>query len=89
MTTNECSTIGCCPFSFSSESERVQNYGCLPTPYQILAMRNKYGKTWSCHNNPDKPCLGALNYLKEKNLDYKVVDIELLTEDSDWHLYIK
>ena len=88
-TTKQCSTTGSCPFSFTDKSEIIQNYGCLPTPYQILKMRTKYNKTWACHCNPTKPCLGALNYLKDKKLPYEVVDNELLTEDSDWILYIK
>ena len=84
-----CSTIGACPFAFNDKSEQVQNYGCLPTPYEIINMRVKYGKTWACHSNPKKPCLGALNSLKEKGLQYKVLDKELITEESNWGLFIK
>lgn len=85
----ECSTIGGCPFSFTDESEQIQNYGCLPTPYDILTMRVDYGKTWACHSNPQKPCLGALKFLKDKGLPFKVVDAELLTEESNWHHFIE
>lgn len=80
----ECSTIGSCPFSFTEESEKVQNYGCLPTPFEILNMRVKHGKTWACHSNPDKPCLGAINYLKENNMPFSIVDKKLITEKDNW-----
>lgn len=83
----DCSTKGACPFSFTDESEQVQNYGCLPTPYQIVQMRER-GKTWACHSDIHKPCLGAINYLKEKGLDFTVIDTELITEKDDWSIYV-
>ena len=82
----QCSKNGC-PFAFTDVSEQIQNYGCLPTPIDIIVMRVDYGKTWACHSNPTKPCLGGLIALKERGFDYKVNE-ELLTENSDWHLYI-
>ena len=87
-TPDQCSTIGGCPFSFTDESETIQNYGCLPSPYDIIQMRVKHQKTWACHCNPNKPCAGAIKYLKENNLPHEVIDKELLTEKSDWHLYL-
>jgi hypothetical protein len=86
-TCKECSTIGGCPFSFTDESEKIQNYGCLPSPMDIIQMRVLFGKTWACHSNPTKPCLGALEYLRKKKLEFKVIDKVLLTEKSDWDKY--
>ncbi|MDD5150841.1 MAG: hypothetical protein PHC28_10265 [Flavobacterium sp.] len=71
------------------ESEIIQNYGCIPTPYGIVNMRVIHNKTWACHNNPIKPCIGAINYLKSKEKPYKIIDSNLLTESDDWHNYIE
>jgi hypothetical protein len=84
--TKHCSENSC-PFAFTEESERIQNYGCLPTPREIMDMRIKHGKTWACHSNPEKPCLGALEYLKHYNHPYKVIDSKLVTEQDDWSIY--
>lgn len=78
-----------CPFAYTDESEKIQNYGCLPTPKDILQMRILHNKTWACHSNPKIPCKGAITTLKERKLEYKVIDKELLTEESQWHLCIK
>lgn len=83
-----CCTVGGCPFSFTEESEIIQNYGCLPTPMEIVEMRQDYGKTWACHSEPNKPCLGALRWQKNKGLDYKVIDTRLVTEHDDWGVYL-
>ena len=83
----DCS-LSTCPFAFSAESELVQNYGCLPTAYEIIDMRINAGKTWACHSNPKKPCLGALLHLRERGLPYKVVDRNLVTEQDPWELFL-
>lgn len=83
----DCSTSSC-PFAFTDESEQIQNFGCLPTPFEIRIMRVEYGKTWACHSNPKKPCLGALNELRSRGEPYKVIDT-LLTENDDWHKFVK
>lgn len=78
-----------CPFALTDESEQIQNYGCLPTPQDILVMRVQYGKTWACHSNTKKPCLGALERLIKLKLPYKVVDKDFIDESSDWSDYVK
>jgi hypothetical protein len=84
----ECSTTGACPFSFSELSEQAQNYGCLPSPHQILRMRTVFQKTWACHSNTEKPCLGAMNFLREKGLPFQVVDSVLVKEEDDWSSFV-
>lgn len=81
-------TNSACPFSFTEMSEYVQNFGCLPTPFEIRNMRVVHGKTWACHENPAKPCAGAIQWLKAEGLPYEVIDTQLLTENSDWHMFI-
>lgn len=77
----------CCPFAFTDKSEYVQGLGCLPTPFEIRNMRVFHNKTWACHSDPSTPCVGAIRWLKKNGLPYTVVDQELLTEQSNWHLY--
>lgn len=52
-----------CPFAFTDESEQVQNYGCLPTPYEIIEMKRKSGHNWACHGNEKKKCTGFQEYV--------------------------
>lgn len=85
----ECSTVGSCPFAFTEESEKAQGYGCLPEPWDIRNMRVIHGKTWACHSNPDKPCLGAIKFLQERGEPYKVIDTNLVTLNTDWEKFIK
>lgn len=77
----------CCPFAWTEASEQAQNYGCLPSQYDIVQMRVEHGKTWACHDEPTIPCIGAIKYLKEKGLPYTVIDPELLTEQTGWPDY--
>lgn len=79
MCDKEC---GGCPFAFSDKSEMIQDYGCLPTPQEIVRMRVEFGKTWACHEDPKKPCAGAIAHLKEKGHAYHMEDKQLVTEIS-------
>lgn len=77
-----------CPFDFFTEaSEQAQNFGCLPTPHEIVTMRVDHGKTWACHSDPAKPCTGAINYLSDNGHPYKVIDPALVSEADPWNLY--
>lgn len=73
-----------CPWAFTEKSEMIQNYGCLPEPMDTIVMRVSYGKTWSCHENTKKPCVGTLNELRSLDLDARVLDRELINEGSDF-----
>lgn len=81
MCDKNCSTTSC-PFAFTDESETIQNYGCLPTPFEIVTMRVLKGKTWACHSNPSKPCVGGLKAVREFGYDNKIIDIKLVTEEN-------
>ncbi len=61
-----------CPFAFTDESDEVQNYGCLPTPYEILSMKVETGHNWSCHEEPTKICAGFASWVKKNR--GKVID---------------
>ena len=78
-----------CPMNFSDYSEKIQNYGCLPEPYELIKMRTNHGKTWACHSDNTKPCVGTIKELKNRGLEYKVIDSNLITERDQWDLYIK
>lgn len=55
-----------CPFAFTDESERIQNYGCLPSPYEIMQMKKNTGHTWGCHEDDEAKtkCRGFMEYMK-------------------------
>lgn len=73
-----------CPFDFCAEATDIaQNYGCLPSPHEIVTMRVDHSKTWACHSNDKKACVGALNYLHSANKPFKVIT-PLLTEKYNW-----
>lgn len=81
MCKKDCSKSSC-PFAKTEESEMIQAYGCLPTSYDILVMRVGHGKTWACHSDPSKPCVGAIKELKRLNLDSKILDKTLINEQT-------
>ncbi len=71
-----CSGHGC-PVNYGNEmTEMSQNYGCLPSPYQIAKMKAVEGKTWACHADNTKPCLGGLHLCKAMGLSTKIEVLE-------------
>lgn len=78
-----------CPFAFSDLSEQIQNYGCLPTPQEIVVMRVHHGKTWACHEDTTKACAGAIQHLKRNGLPHTVIDPQLVTEKDPWEQFTK
>jgi len=81
MCDKNCSTTSC-PFAFTEESEQIQGYGCLPTPIEIVSMRVFHGKTWACHSNPEKACIGGLKAVREFGFDNTIIDTILIDESS-------
>ena len=79
MCDKNCSTTSC-PFAYTDESENIQNLGCLPTPFEIVSMRVLKGKTWACHSDNSKPCVGGLKAVREFGYDNSVIDQQLVTE---------
>lgn len=60
-----------CPLAFTDKSEMVQNYGCLPEPYDIYALKRKFNRNWHCHEDDNKVCIGFVQWAKEHGIDYK------------------
>lgn len=82
-----CSSVGSCPGASSVTSEEAQGYGCLPCLHDIVQMKVKHNKTWACHNDETKPCLGGLKELRRRNIPHKPSG-EFLTLQDDWENYI-
>lgn len=78
-----------CPFASTEHSEMAQAYSCLPTPFDIRVMRVVHGKTWACHDEPTKPCVGAIRDLRQRGEPHQVIDPVLLTEMSDWGAFTR
>lgn len=48
-----------CPFNyFSEESNYAQDMGCLPSPKDILEIKDTTGNNWACHSNNKRVCAG-------------------------------
>ena len=55
-----------CPWNhYSEEAQRAQNYGCLPTPQEMLRLNEEEGQALSCHSNGSCVCKGLAAHLKE------------------------
>lgn len=70
---------GACPFAFTDESETIQNYGCLPEPYDILNWKKNHNLNWNCHEDDSKLCVGFAIRAHELGLDPKDGDKSTLT----------
>lgn len=67
-----------CPFEFSDASEEVQNLGCLPTPHQIVKMKELTGHDWACHSKPTIKCRGLHEYEERHQLDFAEATAKLI-----------
>ena len=75
---SDCNGDGC-PVNYGNETtEMSQNYGCLPSPYHIARMKAVENKTWACHANPEKPCIGGLHLCKALGISTKVEQLETI-----------
>ena len=47
-----------CPSLETPEAVQLQNYGCLPCPYEVKQILEK-GEVWMCHSTPGQPCVAT------------------------------
>ena len=61
---------GCttCPFTIGPEAEQAQNFGCLPTPGELLDLAETTGRAWECHGEPGRVCRGYASVAKPLGL---------------------
>lgn len=78
-----------CPFNFSSEeAEQVQNYGCLPTPTDIINLKKKHNANWACHYSDSsnlKTCGGLIQVNKEAGLGFEITEDQPKIDYSRWY----
>lgn len=48
-----------CPFNDTYEAIQAQNWGCLPSPYEVKQQMDATGKNWACHETK-KLCQGLV-----------------------------
>lgn len=65
-------TCEACPFAFSDRSEQAQNYGCLPSPAEILRMKKSSNQNWGCHEDSSRVCAGFAAHVKKYNPELNV-----------------
>lgn len=53
-----------CPWNETESSIQAQNYGCLPTPSQMVES-NDEGVALSCHDDESSVCRGLASHLKD------------------------
>jgi hypothetical protein len=71
-----------CPFNINEISEQAQNLGCLPAPFEILAIKRDHGYNWECHEGTGIICGGYVAVCRDENLDYKTGPLL----DTTWYL---
>lgn len=83
---SSCGSGGCveCPFSCNEQAEIVYNYACLPTPYDIVSMKEKSGHNWACHEDETILCGGFVRHLKDCRPDLSAKVGNLLSYDA-WY----
>ncbi len=64
-----------CPFACTDASDQAQNYGCLPTPHEILQMKRERGINWSCHDNERSLCAGFAVEARNQDLNVKTGEL--------------
>jgi len=83
---SRCGSGGCvtCPFSSNEHAEQAQNYGCLPTPFEIIQMKVKSGHNWACHENEKVLCGGFASFIKTERPDLDIQEGKLISYDT-WY----
>lgn len=73
-----------CPFNdnLTEEASQAQDYGCLPSGYDIIKMKRRTGHNWACHDDENKVCAGLCHAANPKELDLSQGD---LVRYSSWY----
>lgn len=73
-----------CPFNdpFTAEAAEAQNYGCLPTGYDIIQIKRRSGQNWACHDDETKVCAGLCHQAADAKLDLSQGN---LVKYSSWY----
>ena len=68
-----------CPFRDGETEEATlgQNYGCLPSRFDMVEMFDENGTAMSCHENDKKVCCGLASV--------RDVSVAKVKAYSDWH----
>jgi hypothetical protein len=61
-----------CPFAWWTEaSTNASNWGCLPSPFEIMELKRNQDLNWTCHGDKTVLCVGFVITCKEEKLDSK------------------
>lgn len=82
---SKCGSGGCitCPFSFSPEAEQAQNWACLPSPADIIRMKEQSNHNWACHDDESKMCGGYVRFVMKNRHNLNVKEGNLISY-TDW-----